>query len=79
MNTDNQESIAAVQAKLKEVRYSGEKLDYESLVTLLQNHPWEESSQQLEIEEQYDFDYDSYPDEYEETTIDEEIYEPIHD
>ena len=79
MNTDNQESIATVQAKLKEVRYSGKKLDYESLVTLLQNHPWEESSQQLEIEEQYDFDYDSYPDEYEETTIDEEIYESIHD
>ena len=30
-----------VQAKLKEARDSGKKLDYESLVALLQNHPWE--------------------------------------
>lgn len=78
-NAANQESIATVstvQAKLKEARHSGKKMDYESLVILLKNHPWEESHSRLENEDEYDeFEYDTYPGEYdteyEETIIDE--------
>ena len=73
----NLEPIATVQAKLKEVRDSGKKLDYESLVVLLKKHPWEESHQQIENDFEYDpFDYDTYPDEYEETMNYEENDEP---
>ena len=55
-----------VQAKLKEVIASKEKLKYENLVALLENHPWEEATQELfKNDEDYteydygDFDYDS--------------------
>ena len=55
-----------VQAKIKEVIASGEKLKYENLVALLENHPWEEATQELfKNDEDYteydygDFDYDS--------------------
>ena len=54
-----------VQDKLKEVIASGEKLKYENLVALLENHPWEEATQELfEKVEDYteydngDFNYD---------------------
>ena len=64
-------STITVQAKLKEARDGGTKLDYESLVALLKNHPWEETHEQLENEEEDDnFYYDYYSDEYEEN-IDE--------
>ena len=74
---NNPESIATVQAKLREVREAGKKLDFESLVVLLKNHPWEDSDQQFENEDEYDaFEYETYPDEYEEITGDEENDEP---
>ena len=70
-------SSGTVQAKLKEARDSGTKMDFESLVALLKNHPWEESQEILENDEEYnDFDYSSYPDEFEETNIEEGNYEP---
>ena len=46
----NPQSGVTVQAKLKETRERGTKLDYESLVVQLKNHPWEESHEQLENE-----------------------------
>ena len=36
-----------VQATLKEVIASGEKLQYENLAALLENHPWEEATQEI--------------------------------
>ena len=72
-NTDsfddnNPKPIPTIQAKLKEVRDGGKKLDYESLVELLKKHPWEETKDA----EYDDFDYDTYTDNYEDTSINEE-------
>ena len=76
---DNTKSIVTVQAKLQEVRDSGKKLDYESLVALLKNHPWEESHQHENNYEYEAFDYETYHDDYKETMIDEECDEPARD
>ena len=76
---DNTKSIVTVQAKLHEVRDSGKKLDYESLVALLKKHPWEESHEHENNYEYEAFDYDTYHDNYEETMIDEEYDEPARD
>ena len=67
----NPQSAVSVQAKLKEARDSGTKLDFQSLVVLLENHQWEESPEKLENDAEDDnFYYDYYTDHYEET-IDE--------
>ena len=42
----NSTKTISVQAKLKEVIASGEKLKYENLVTLLESHPWETETQE---------------------------------
>ena len=72
-NTDsfddnNPKPIPTIQAKLKEVRDGGKKLDYESLVELLKKHPWEETNDT----EYDDLDNDTYTDNYEDTSINEE-------
>ena len=37
-----------VEDKLKEALECGKKLDFDSVVSLIQNHPWEESKERLE-------------------------------
>ena len=59
------ESKMTVQDKLKEAIECGIKLDFESVVSLIQNHPWEESKEMLENDDEYyygDFenDYQGY-------------------
>ena len=78
MVADKTKTIITVQAKLKEVRDGGTKLDFESLVALLKNHPWENSQEQLVNDSEYEeFDFKSYPGDYEEDTIEEENDEPV--
>ena len=77
-NTDsfddnNPKPIPTIQAKLKEVRDGGKKLDYESLVELLKKHPWEETNDT----EYDDLDNDTYTDNYEDTSINEEDDDPV--
>ena len=69
-------SIVTVQDKLKEARDGGTKLDFESLVALIKNHPWGESKEPFDNDAEYDdFDYSSY--EYEEPISEEEKDEPV--
>ena len=78
MFADRTKTIVTVQAKLKEVRDGGTKLDFESLVALLKNHPWENSQEQLVNDYEYEeFNYKSYPGDYEEDTIEEENDKPV--
>ena len=57
---------------MKEARDSGSKMDFESLVALLKDHPWEESQELLENKEEHnDFNYTIHSGEYEETVIEE--------
>ena len=72
-----------VQAKIKEVIASDEKLKYENLVALLENHPWEEATQELfENDEDYtdydyrDFDYDNSNENVDEP--EENIWKPLY-
>ena len=73
---DSPISIVTVQDKLKEARDGGTKLDFESLVALIKNHPWGESKEPFDNDAEYDdFDYSSY--EYEEPISEEEKDEPV--
>ena len=57
------ESTITVQDKLKEVIESGEKLDFASVVSLIKNHPWEESNEILENDDECyydDYENDDY-------------------
>ena len=57
----NPEYKFTVQDKLKEAIECGKKLDFESVVSLIQNHPWEESKEMQENEYFYgDFENDDY-------------------
>ena len=52
-----------VEDKLKEAIECGKKLDFDSVVSLIQNHPWEESKERLENDYEYyygDFENDDY-------------------
>ena len=73
VDDNNPKPIPTIQAKLKEVRDGGKKLDYKSLVELLKKHPWEDTNDA----EYDDFDYDTYTDDYEDTSINEEDDEPV--
>ena len=69
-------SSVTVQAKLKEAREGGTKLDFESLVALIKNHPWGESPEPFGYDDEYDdFNYTSY--EYEDPINEEENDEPV--
>ena len=60
---DNQEPKITVQGKLKEAIKSGEKLDFKTVVSLIENHPWNEPNEGLENDDEYDYDaidYDDY-------------------
>ena len=60
---DNQEPKITVQGKLKEAIKSGEKLDFKTVVSLIENHPWNELNEGLENDDEYDYDaidYDDY-------------------
>ena len=70
---NNPKPIPTIQAKLKEVRDGGKKLDYENLVELLRKHPWEETNNA----EYDDLDYETYTDDYEDTSINEEDDDPV--
>ena len=59
------DSTITVQEKLKEVIERGQKLDFASVVSLIKNHPWEESKEMVDKDDEYyhdDFenDYDGY-------------------
>ena len=61
--------IITVQAKLQEVIEAGIKLNYESLVEVLNGHPWEESQEPFENIDKYECDeyITNHDDEYDET------------
>ena len=65
------ESRTTVQAKLQEAIEGGTKLSYESLVALLENHPWEERKETFEEPDEYD-----YYDDYEESVIEQHNNQP---
>ena len=67
----NPQGAVSVQAKLKEARDSGTKLDFQSLVVLLENHQWEESHEQLENDAEDDNFYYNYYTDHSEENIDE--------
>ena len=71
-------TIVTVQAKLKEVREGGTKLDFASLVAFLKDHPWEDSQELVVNDTEYEeFYYGTYPDDYDEDIIEEENDEPV--
>ena len=72
----NNEVVTAkptVQAKLQEAIDAGIKLNYESVVHLINSHPWEDSKEPFENGGEYDYvndDYSSYNDEEYDETMD---------
>ena len=50
------ESKVTVSSKLQEAIASGEKLDFNSVVELIKNHPWEATEEAFETPDDYDFD-----------------------
>ena len=55
------DSTITVQEKLKEVIERGQKLDFASVVSLIKNHPWEESKEIVDNDDEYyhdDFEND---------------------
>ena len=67
-------SNITVQAKLREAIDGGTNLSYDSLVALLDNHPWEERKEPFEEhdENEYGCLNDHEDDYYEETTIEQQ-------
>ena len=57
------ESMVTMQDKLKEVIEKGQKLDFTSVLSLIKTHPWEESKEMVENDDEYyygDFENDDY-------------------